>query len=92
MRRKLEAHTQHDRPALQSAAGNGPTRLTQQAATDASSGSRFNTHRFTEAPDYPGALEIPGRTNMTPEEIAKALADWEAHQKVKAEVAARAKR
>ena len=29
---------------------------------------------------------------MTPEEIAKALADWEAHQKVKAEVAARAKR
>ncbi|MGK0158872.1 hypothetical protein [Pseudomonas mosselii] len=40
MRRKLDAHTDDDRPALQSVAGNWPTLLTQQAATDASSGSR----------------------------------------------------
>jgi len=35
--------------------------------------------------------EINRRTIMTEQEIAQALADWEAHQKRKAEVAARAK-
>ncbi|WP_339069674.1 hypothetical protein WIN67_17835 [Pseudomonas idahonensis] len=34
--RKLEAHTDEDRPALQSAAGNWPTSLTQQPWSDAS--------------------------------------------------------
>ncbi|WP_404938964.1 hypothetical protein P7C00_11255 [Pseudomonas sp. JDS08PS003] len=38
-RRKLEARTDEDRPALQSAADNWPTSLTQQPRSDASSGT-----------------------------------------------------
>ncbi|MFJ2456403.1 hypothetical protein ACIOWK_32665 [Pseudomonas protegens] len=56
--RKLEAHTDEDRPALQSAAGNWPTSLTQQPRSDASS----------EAGISPNALLTRGIREITLED------------------------
>lgn len=47
--RKLEAHTEDDRPALQSAAGTWPTPLTQQTPPAAS--SEAGVHHFSSPPN-----------------------------------------